>query len=51
MANGITIYKALTATDIFTDTTKTTAGIFSGGAGSLTGDKFYTSSISAYNRW
>ena len=50
MANGITIYKALTATDIFTDTTKTTAGIFSGDAGSLTGDKFYTSSISASNK-
>jgi len=44
-----TVYKNLTGTDIFTDTTKVTAGIFNNGAGQLTGSIITTASISSSN--
>lgn len=44
-----TIFKQLTNNDIFTDTTKLTAGIFASGAGKLTGASVYTASISSSN--
>tara|TARA_Y100000310_G_scaffold134921_1_gene133846 strand:+ start:511 stop:1614 length:1104 start_codon:yes stop_codon:yes gene_type:complete len=45
-----TIYKQLTAHDIFTDTTKVTKGVFAGGAGSLDGQSLYSASVSASNK-
>ena len=44
-----TIFKQLTNNDIFTDTTKLTAGIFANGAGQLAGTSVYTASISSSN--
>jgi hypothetical protein len=44
-----TIFKQLTNNDIFTDTTKLTAGIFASGAGQLAGTAVYTASISSSN--
>ena len=44
-----TIFKQLTNNDIFTDTTKLTAGIFANGAGQLAGTAVYTASISSSN--
>ena len=44
-----TIFKQLTNNDIFTDTTKLTAGIFANGAGQLAGSSVYTASISSSN--
>lgn len=43
-------YVNLTADDMITDTTKVTAGFFSGGVGTVTSGSFVTSSLSAGNK-